>query len=58
MDKVTRWEWHGNSVVLILLCLTGILLPVAVVYFTTKLLKIETEVKDAADLSAFLEKRS
>jgi hypothetical protein len=55
MDKVTRYEWHGNTFILVLLCLTGLLIPLAVVYFMTNLLKIETEVKDSAALSEFIE---
>ena len=57
MDKVTRWEWHGNGLILLLLCLTGILIPLGVVYFVTHLIRIETEVKDAAALSDYLDQR-
>lgn len=57
MDRVTRWEWHGNSLVLLLLCVTVVLLPLGVVYFMTRLLRIETEVRDASELSDFIEKR-
>ena len=57
MDHVTRWEWHGNPFLLVLLCLTGFLIPVAVIYFTTNLLKIETYLADADALSAYLENR-
>ena len=31
MDKVTRYEWHGSGVILLLLCLLGVTLPFAVV---------------------------
>jgi hypothetical protein len=57
MDKITRYEWHGNWVILFLLWIAGITIPFAVVYFTTNLLKIETEVADGAELSEFLEGR-
>lgn len=57
MDKVTRYEWHGSGVLLVLLCLLGITIPIAVVYFMTKLLKIETQIADADKLSEFLESR-
>jgi len=57
MDKVTRYEWHGSGVVLMLLCLLGITIPLAVVYFMSKLLRIETEVADGAKLSEFLDAR-
>lgn len=57
MDKVTRYEWHGSGVVLVLLCLFGITIPLAVVYFMSKLLRIETQVADGAKLSEFLTAR-
>jgi hypothetical protein len=57
MDKVTRYEWEGSGVVLILLCILGITIPLAVVYFMTNLLRIETEVADGDKLSEFLRKR-
>jgi hypothetical protein len=57
MDKVTRYEWHGSGIILVLLWLLGITIPFAVVYFITKLLKIETQVADGTKLSEFLEAR-
>jgi hypothetical protein len=57
MDKVTRYEWHGSGIILVLLCILGITIPFAVVYFTTKLLRIETQVADGSQLSEFLEAR-
>ena len=57
MDKVTRYEWQGSGVVLVLLCFLGITIPLAVVYFMTHLLRIETEVADAEKLSEFLRAR-
>ncbi len=56
MDKVTRYEWHGNPVILVLLCLLGITIPFAVVYFMTNLLSIETQM-DGSKLSDFLAAR-
>lgn len=55
MDKVTRYEWHGSGIILVLLCLLGITIPLAVVYFMSKLLRIETQVTDGTKLSEFLE---
>lgn len=55
MDKVTRYEWHGSGIILILLCVFGITLPLAVVYFMSNLLRIETEVADGTKLSEFLQ---
>ena len=57
MDKVTRYEWQGSGIVLVLLCLLGITIPLAVVYFMTRLLRVETEVADAEKLSEFLRAR-
>ena len=55
MDKVTRYEWQGNGIYLVLLCLLGVTIPIAVVYYMDNLLKIETEVADAAKLTDFLD---
>ena len=57
MDKVTRYEWHGSAVILVLLSILGITLPFAVVYFITNLLRIETAVSDGTKLSEFLQAR-
>jgi hypothetical protein len=57
MDKVTRYEWHGSGIILVLLCILGITIPFAVVYFITNLLRIETEVADGTKLSEFLQAR-
>jgi hypothetical protein len=57
MDKVTRYEWHGNGAILVLLSLLGITIPVAVVYFMINLLRIETQLADGEKLSEFLRSR-
>ena len=57
MDKVTRYEWQGSGVILVLLCILGITIPLAVTYFMTNLLRIETEVSDGEKLSEFLRAR-
>jgi hypothetical protein len=57
MDKVTRYEWHGSGIILVLLCILGITIPFAVVYFITNLLRIETEVADGTKLAEFLQAR-
>lgn len=54
MDKITRYEWQGSGIVLVLLCIFGITIPLAVVYFMTHLLRVETEVANADNLSEFL----
>ncbi len=57
MDKITRYEWHGSAVTLFLLCLLGVTIPWGVVYFMTKLLRIETQLADSEKLSDFLRAR-
>ena len=57
MDKVTRYEWNGSGVLLCVMCILGITIPVAVVYFITNLLRIETQVTDSEKLSEFLRSR-
>ena len=57
MDKVTRYEWQGNVIILTLLCLLGITIPVAAVYYMNNLLRIETEVPDGEKLADFLRAR-
>jgi hypothetical protein len=57
MSRISRWEWHGSALVLILLCITVVLLPFGGVYFITNLLKVEEDVADAAKLSEYLEAR-
>ena len=57
MDKVTRYEWQGSALLLILLCLLGITLPMAVVYYMNNLLRIETRVPDGEKLADFLRAR-
>jgi len=57
MDKVTRYEWQGSVIILTLLCLLGITIPFAVVYFMNNLLRIETQVADGEKLADFLRAR-
>ncbi len=57
MDKVTRYEWNGSGVILVILCLLGVTLPLAVVYYMSHLLKIETQVADGEKLAEFLRAR-
>jgi hypothetical protein len=58
MDKVTRYEWHGNLIMLVLLFLLVVTIPLAVVYFMTNLLQIETQVAESEKLSAYLRARA
>jgi len=57
MDTVTRHEWHGNWLIFFLLCIFGITIPFAILYFITNLLTIRTEVTDSEKLSEYLETR-
>lgn len=57
MDKVARYEWEGSGVLLVMLCILGVTIPLAVVYFMTNLLRIETQVKDGEALADFLRAR-
>ena len=57
MDKVTRYEWHGSGIILVVLSIFVITIPLAVVYFITNLLRIETTVSDSEKLSDFLRSR-
>ena len=57
MDKVTRYEWQGNGLILVLLCLLGLTIPLAVVYYMQNLLRIETQVSDGEKLAEFLNAR-
>jgi len=54
MDNVTRYEWHGNGIILLLLSLLVFTIPLAVVYLVTNLISIETQVADGQKLSDFL----
>lgn len=58
MDTVTRYEWQGSAYVLVFLFVLVFTIPLAVVYFTTNLLRVETHVKDSEQLAEFLRKRS
>lgn len=54
MDTVTRYEWQGNGVILVLLGLFVVTIPLAVVYFVNHLLRVETAVDDAEKLVDYL----
>ena len=57
MDKVTRYEWRGSWLLLTLMGFFVITIPIGIVYFMTHLLKIETQVADAAKLSGYLDSK-
>ena len=46
MGKITRHEFLGSQILLTILFLTGLGIPLAVVYFITSLVTIEEEVED------------
>ena len=43
MKRITRWEWHGNALLLLILSVTVVLIPFAVVHFITNLVMIEQD---------------
>ena len=40
MKTITKWEWHGNSSLLLIYCISIVLIPFAVVHFITNLVMI------------------
>jgi hypothetical protein len=46
MKRITKWEWHGNGLLLLVLSVSVVLIPFAVVYFITNLVMIEHEEPD------------
>ena len=57
MDKVTRYEWHGNTLVLLILFLTVITIPTGLVYLFINFIAIETEIDDGEKFSEYLRSR-
>jgi hypothetical protein len=47
MDKIRRREFTGSWLWVVLLCLTGVGVPIAVIYAIQSTVEIETEVPDA-----------
>ena len=43
MKRITRWEWHGSGLLLLVLSVSMVLIPFAVVHFITHLVMIEHE---------------
>jgi len=46
MDKIRRREFTGSWLWVVLLCLTGVGVPIAVIYAIQSTVEIETEVPD------------
>ncbi len=46
MSRIVRYEFMGSTLVFWLLCLTGVLIPFAIVYLLNGTLRIEHEVDD------------
>ena len=49
MDRIKRREFKGYWVVFVILCLTGIGIPVAILYLIENMIEIEYEVTDAEE---------
>lgn len=47
MDKIVRREFRGNWLLFWVLCLTGIGLPLALLYLISGLVEIHSECEDA-----------
>jgi len=52
MDRITRYEFKGYRLWFIILCLTGIGIPVAILHLIDNTIEVEYEVDDA---EAFLQ---
>jgi len=46
VSRIVRYEFMGSTLVFWLLCLTGVLIPFAIIYLVNGTLRIETEVDD------------
>ena len=46
MSKVVRYEFFGSWIVFWFMFVTGVGIPVAVLYLLTRTLSVETEMKD------------
>lgn len=52
MKRITKWEWQGNAFLLLILSISIVLIPFAIVYFITNLVMIEhDEPNEKSDLS-------
>jgi len=51
MGKIIRREFLGSRIILTLLCLTGIGIPVAIIYLLEATVTIEEEVDDPSDFT-------
>lgn len=54
MGKIIRREFLGSRIVLTLLCLTGIGIPIAIIYLIEATVTIEEEVEDPSDFTEML----
>lgn len=57
MDKIIRKEFTGNRLFFFLLCLTGIGIPIAMLYLMEATITIETNVEDAEEFLDFVKKK-
>ena len=46
MSRIVRYEFTGSWLIFCLACLTGILIPYAILYLLTATLRVETEMPD------------
>lgn len=52
MSKIIRWEFMGKWWVFWLLCITGIGIPLAILYFVNGVVRIEDQMDDPEDFLA------
>jgi hypothetical protein len=57
MATITRYEFLGNWWYFWLLCITIVLIPLAILYLINGTVRIEQEVEDVEDLVSRLRKR-
>ena len=53
MDRIKTRTFNGNRLVFIFLCLTGIGIPIAIVYLFENTIEVEYEVEDAEKFLEF-----
>jgi len=52
MSKIVRYEFTGNWGVLLILCLSMVGIPIAIMYFLNGLVRIDTEMENPEEFLA------
>jgi len=53
MDRIKRRQFVGNYLIFLILCLTGVLIPIAILYLINCTIEIEYEVSDAEEFMEY-----